>query len=111
MTKMYYDKDADIKLIKNKKVAIIGYGSQGHAQAQNLRDSGVKVTVAEIPGTANYKLAVKHGFKPVNADEAAKKNDVIQMLVPDQSPTFFQFNHVSEDISMHGLTIDLKIDF
>ena len=84
MTKMYYDKDADIKLIKNKKVAIIGYGSQGHAQAQNLRDSGVKVTVAEVPGTANYKLAVKHGFKPVSADEAAEKNDIIQMLVPDQ---------------------------
>ncbi|MBN2190154.1 MAG: ketol-acid reductoisomerase [Candidatus Aureabacteria bacterium] len=84
MAKMYYDKDADIKLIRNKKVAIIGYGSQGHAQAQNLRDSGVKVIVSEIEGTDNYKLAVKHGFKPVDADEAAQSADIIQMLVPDQ---------------------------
>ncbi|MCK9554645.1 ketol-acid reductoisomerase [bacterium] len=84
MAKMYYDKDADIKLIRSKKVAIVGYGSQGHAQAQNLRDSGVKVIVSELEGTDNYKLAVKHGFKPVDADEAARSADVIQMLVPDQ---------------------------
>ena len=65
MTKMYYDKDADLSLLKDKTIAILGYGSQGHAQAQNLRDSGCKVIVGQRPGSANYDLAVSHGFKPV----------------------------------------------
>ena len=83
MAKMYYDKDASLNLLKNKTVAIIGYGSQGHAQGQNLRDSGVKVVIAEVKGTDNYKQAVKDKFKPVTAAEAAKQADIIQMLVPD----------------------------
>jgi ketol-acid reductoisomerase len=83
MVKVYYDKDADLKILKNKTVAIVGYGSQGHAQAQNLRDSGINVIVAELEGTDNYKLAKEHGFEPMGADEAAKKADIIQMLVPD----------------------------
>jgi ketol-acid reductoisomerase len=83
MVKVYYDKDADLGMLKGKIVAIIGYGSQGHAQAQNLRDSGVKVIIAELEGTDNYKLALEHGFKPVSASEAAKNADIIQMLVPD----------------------------
>jgi ketol-acid reductoisomerase len=83
MAKIYYDRDADLKVLKNRKVAIIGYGSQGHAQAQNLRDSGVDVIVAELAGTANYKLAVKQGFKPVSAAKAAKDADVIQILAQD----------------------------
>lgn len=78
---IYYDKDADLK--KLKKVAVIGYGSQGHAQAQNLRDSGVNVIVAQRPGSANYDLAVSHGFKPVSASEASKKAEVIQILTQD----------------------------
>jgi len=69
--KIYYDEDADLSLLKGKTVAIIGYGSQGHAHAQNLRDSGVRVIVAELPGTANYKLAVEHGFQPMSAEEQA----------------------------------------
>ena len=72
MVKVYYDKDADLGVLKNKTVAIIGYGSQGHAQAQNLRDSGIKVIVAELEGTDNYNLAVEHGFKPISAEEAAR---------------------------------------
>lgn len=83
MVKVYYDKDADLKILENKTVAIVGYGSQGHAQAQNLRDSGINVIVAELEGTDNYKLAKEHGFEPMGADEAAKKADIIQMLVPD----------------------------
>jgi len=83
MAKIYYDRDADLKVLKDRKVAIIGYGSQGHAQAQNLRDSGVNVIVAELEGTANYKLAVKQGFKPVSAAKAAKDADVIQILAQD----------------------------
>ena len=61
--RMFYDKDADLSLLKGKTVAIIGYGSQGHAQAQNLRDSGVNVIVAELQGTPNGKRAEKAGFK------------------------------------------------
>ncbi|MBP1747346.1 MAG: Ketol-acid reductoisomerase [Deltaproteobacteria bacterium] len=83
MAKMYYDKDADLGVLKGTKVAIIGYGSQGHAQAQNLRDSGVDVIVAELKGTPNYKIALDHGFKPVSAAEASKKADMIQILAQD----------------------------
>ena len=84
MAKMYYDADADLKLLKGKTVGIIGYGSQGHAQAQNLRDSGVKVIVSDLPNTPNYKLAVEHGFKPLSAADLAKQADIIQILVPDE---------------------------
>jgi ketol-acid reductoisomerase len=83
MAKMFYDKDADLGVLKGSKVAIIGYGSQGHAQAQNLRDSGVNVIVAELKGTPNYKIALDHGFKPVSAAEASKQADMIQILAQD----------------------------
>ncbi len=81
--KIYYDDDADLKVLDGKKVAIIGYGSQGHAQALNLRDSGVNVIVAQRPGSANYDLAVEHGFEPVSAAEAAREAQVIQILTQD----------------------------
>ena len=81
--KMYYDADADLGLLKGKKVAIIGFGSQGHAQALNLRDSGVDVVVSEVPGTPNYDLAVKYGFKPVSAAKAAAAAQVVQILTQD----------------------------
>jgi len=80
---MYYDSDADLSYLKDKRVAVIGYGSQGHAHAQNLRDSGIDVIVANRPGSANYRLAQKHGFAPVSAKEAAAQAQVIVMLVPD----------------------------
>jgi ketol-acid reductoisomerase len=81
--KIYYDKDADLKDLKQKKIAIIGYGSQGHAQAQNLRDSGLNVIVAELKGTENYQFALRDGFKPVTATEASKQSDLIQILAQD----------------------------
>jgi ketol-acid reductoisomerase len=81
--KMYYDADADLGLLKGNKVAIVGFGSQGHAQALNLRDSGVKVIVAEMPGTPNYELALKYKFKPVSASEAAAQAQVVQILTQD----------------------------
>jgi ketol-acid reductoisomerase len=80
---IYYDTDADLGILKGKKVAIIGFGSQGHAQALNLRDSGVDVLVAEMPGTPNYEAALKYKFKPVSASEAAKKAQVVQILTQD----------------------------
>ncbi len=82
---IYYDQDADLSLLKNKTVAIIGYGSQGHAQAQNLRDSGLNVVVGQRPGSANYDIAVKDGFKPVSAAEAAKAGDLVNLLLPDET--------------------------
>jgi ketol-acid reductoisomerase len=81
--KIFYDSDADLGVLDGKKVAIVGYGSQGHAQAQNLRDSGVDVVVAELEGTANYDLAKEHGFDPTTAGEAASLADVVQILAQD----------------------------
>jgi len=82
--KVYYEKDADLTLLKNKTIAVIGYGSQGHAHAQNLRDSGLDVVIGQRPGGANYDLAKEHGFAPMPAAEAAAKADLIMILLPDQ---------------------------
>ena len=84
MATIYYDKDANLDLLKAKTVAVIGYGSQGHAHAQNLRDSGVSVIVSDLEGTDNYALALEHGFKPLTADQAAEQADIITILVPDE---------------------------
>lgn len=83
MAKIYYDKDADLEILKDKKIAIIGYGIQGRGQGLNLRDSGLNVIVSELEGTPNYEQAQKDGFTPVSADEAAKKADIIQILTQD----------------------------
>ena len=82
--KIYYDNDADLSLLKDKTIAILGYGSQGHAQAQNLRDSGCNVIVGQRPGSANYDLAVSHGFEPLPIEEAAHKGDLVNILLPDE---------------------------
>ncbi len=84
MAKLYYEDDADLSLLSGKTVAIIGYGSQGHAQGQNLRDSGVNVIVGELEGTENFKLALEHGFEPMSAAAAAERADVIHILLPDE---------------------------
>ena len=83
MAKVYHDNDANLDVLKNKKIAIIGYGIQGRGQALNLRDSGVDVIASELEGTENYKNAVKDGFKPVDASVAAKSADIIQILTQD----------------------------
>ncbi len=83
MAKIYYDKDADLDLLKGKTIGIIGYGSQGHAQAQNLRDSGCQVIVAAVPGGKGWKNAQSAGFKVSSAEEVAKEAAIIVMLVPD----------------------------
>ena len=95
--KIYYDKDANLKDLKGKKIAIIGYGSQGHAQAQNLRDSGLDVIVSQRKGGENYELALRHGFKPVSASEAAKEADLIQILTQDH----IQAKLYEEDVKPH----------
>ena len=83
--RVYYDRDADLNLIKSKKVAIVGYGSQGHAHAQNLRDSGVKdVKIALRAGSASAKKATAAGFEVMTPADAAKWADVVMVLVPDE---------------------------
>jgi ketol-acid reductoisomerase len=82
--KIYYEKDADLSLVKGKKVTIVGYGSQGHAHAQNLNDSGVKVTVGLRPGGASWEKAKKAGLKVVAVAAAVKGADLVMMLMPDE---------------------------
>ncbi|MCS6996924.1 MAG: ketol-acid reductoisomerase [Casimicrobiaceae bacterium] len=82
--KVYYDKDCDLSLIKDKKVAIIGYGSQGHAHAQNLNDSGVKVTVGVRKGGPSWDKAKKAGLKVAEVGDAVKGADVVMILLPDE---------------------------
>jgi len=94
MAKVYYDQDADLNLIKNKTIAIIGYGIQGRGQAMCLRDSGCNVVVSEMSGTPNFEQAKKDGFTPVSAAEAAKVGDIIQILTQDH----VQAKVYSEDI-------------
>ena len=82
--KVYYDKDADLSLIKGKKVTILGYGSQGHAHALNLHDSGMKVTVGLRKGGASWDKARKAGLKVAEVAEAVKSADIVMMLLPDE---------------------------
>ena len=83
MANIYYDADADLRVLKGKTVAVIGYGIQGRGQALNLRDSGVKVIVAQRPGGPNYGIAQQDGFTPLAASAAAAKADVIILLAQD----------------------------
>ncbi len=82
--KIYYEKDAPIDALKGKKVAVVGYGSQGHAHSLNLRDSGIEVAVAELEGTDNFKLAQEHGFTPVDIRTAMDGATLIIVTVPDE---------------------------
>src|SRR4051812_47161640 len=82
--KVYYDKDADLSLIKGKNVTIVGYGSQGHAHAQNLNDSGVKVTVGLRRGGASWAKAENAGLQVAEVAEAVKQADIVMMLLPDE---------------------------
>lgn len=83
MANRYYEKDGDLSNLKGRTVAIIGYGSQGHAHALNLRDSGVQVVVSELPGTPNWAKAEAAGLRVLEASEAAKAADILMILVAD----------------------------
>ena len=85
--RVYYDRDADVALIKSKKVAILGYGSQGHAHANNLKDSGVPdIVVALRPGSASAAKAEQAGFQVMTVAEAAAWGDIVMVLTPDEGP-------------------------
>ena len=83
MAEIYYDTDADLELLKGKTIGVIGYGSQGHAQAQNLRDSGCQVVIGELKGSEPWRSAEAAGLKVATADEVGAEADIIVMLVPD----------------------------
>jgi ketol-acid reductoisomerase len=84
MAKVYYDQDADLELLRGKKVAIVGFGSQGHAHALNLKDSGVDVIVGLYPGSKSWQAAQEAGLRVTTVAEAAQEADIIMMLAPDQ---------------------------
>ncbi len=115
--RVYYDRDADINLIKGKKVAIIGYGSQGHAHALNLRDSGVKdVAVALRKSSAGVKKAEGEGLKVMEVAEAAKWADVLMMLTPDELQADIYNDHLKDNMKKgaallfaHGLNVHFNL--
>jgi len=81
---VYYEQDANLNLLRGKRVAVIGYGSQGHAQAQNLRDSGVSVVVGLYKGSRSWELAAQDGLEVTTVSQAAAQSDIIQILIPDE---------------------------
>src|SRR5213596_1014462 len=115
--RVYYDRDADLNLIKGKKVVIVGYGSQGHAHALNLKDSGVKeVAIALRKGSASAKKAEAAGFKVMEVAEAAKWADLVLMLTPDELQGDIYREHLAPNMKQgaalmfaHGLNIHFNL--
>lgn len=115
MAKMYYDKDADLNLLKNKKIAIIGFGSQGHAHALNLRDSGLDVVVGLYEGSKSKERAEKEGLKVYTVEEAAKVADIIMILIPDEKQAKVYKESIEKNLTegkalafAHGFNIHFK---
>src|SRR6266702_2805143 len=115
--RVYYDRDADVNLVKSKKVAVIGYGSQGHAHANNLRDSGVKdLVVALRPGSGSAQKAENAGFKVLTNSEAAKWADIVMVLAPDELQAGLYNNELKPNMRegtalavAHGLSIHFRL--
>jgi len=101
---MYYDKDCDLSIIKSKKVAMIGFGSQGHAHALNLRDSGVDVVVGLRKGSKSWEKAEAQGFKVLPVDEAVKEADVVMILLPDEIQADIYYSQIEPNLKK-GATI------
>ncbi len=113
--KILYDKDGSLEPLKDKTVAVIGFGSQGHAHSQNLRDGGIKVVVAELEGTNNYKLAKEAGFDPISAADATREGDLIVMTVPDEVQGAVYSSEIEPNLApgkvlgfCHGFNIHFK---
>ncbi|MCL2036928.1 MAG: ketol-acid reductoisomerase [Oscillospiraceae bacterium] len=98
MAKIYYQQDCNLELLKNKTVAIIGYGSQGHAHALNLKDSGVKVIIGLYNGSKSWKVAEKDGFEVFVAAEAAQKADLIMILINDEKQADLYKNDIEPNL-------------
>lgn len=96
MAKMYYEKDCDFTLLKDKKIAVIGYGSQGHAHALNLSDSGADVTIGLYEGSKSWDVAKQAGLKVATVEEAAKNCDVIMILIPDEKQAMVYYESIDK---------------
>jgi ketol-acid reductoisomerase len=115
MAKIYYDNDADLNVLKGRKIAVIGYGIQGRGQSLNLRDSGLDVIVSELPGTPNYEQARGDGFNPVPAKEASAQADIVQILTEDHVQAKVYKNEIAGNMKKgktlvfsHGFNIRFK---
>ncbi len=102
--KVFYDKDCDLSLIKGKTVAIIGYGSQGHAHAQNLNESGVKVVVGLRKGGASWDKVAKAGLTVMEVNDAVKAADLVMILLPDENIPEVYNNNVAPNMKQ-GATL------
>jgi len=115
MAKIYYDNDADLNVLKGKKIAVIGYGIQGRGQSLNLRDSGLDVIVSELPGTKNFETAKADGFNPVSAEEASRQADIVQILTEDHVQAKVYHDSIAKNMTKgkallfsHGFNIRFK---
>ncbi|MHC4186552.1 MAG: ketol-acid reductoisomerase [Planctomycetota bacterium] len=113
--KIYYEQDAPLDALKGKKVAVIGYGSQGHAHSLNLRDSGIEVAVAELEGTNNFKLATEHGFSPTDIKGAVNGATLIIVTIPDEMQAKIYNEQIAPNLEAgqtlgfcHGFNIHFK---
>lgn len=115
MAKIYYDKDVELSILKGKKIAIIGYGIQGRAQSQNMRDSGLDVIIGLYRKGPSWENAVKDGFSPVSIEEAAEAGDFIHILIPDEVQADVYENKIKKFMKegktlvfSHGFNIHFK---
>lgn len=102
MAQMYYDKDADLNVLKGKTIAVIGYGSQGHAQAMNLRDSGLDVVVGLRKGGRSWKKAEADGMKVMEVPDAVKAADVVHILAPDETQSKLYYSEIEPNLKQGG---------
>lgn len=116
MIPKFYDKDCDLSLLKGKTIAVIGYGSQGHAHALNLKESGMQVIIGLKAGSKNEKVAKEAGFEVLSVSEAAKRADLLMMLVPDELAADIYNNEIAPNLKenavlafAHGFNIHYKI--
>ncbi len=115
MAKMYYEKDCDLSLLKGKTVAVVGFGSQGHAHAQNLRDSGIAVIIGLYEGSSSAARAKEAGFEVCNTEDAVKKADIVMLLVNDEKMANIYSEKVAPNLRngmvlcfAHGFNIHFK---
>ncbi|MDD1758155.1 MAG: ketol-acid reductoisomerase, partial [Methanotrichaceae archaeon] len=114
MAKIYHDEDADLRVLRDKTIAIIGYGNQGHAQGANLKDSGLDVIAADLPGSPAWKRAEQDGVKVMSVAEASKAADYIQILLPDELQSKIYREHINpylEDGKILGFSHGFNIRY
>ena len=116
MAKIYYDSDADLSVLNGRTVGIIGFGSQGHAHAQNLHDSGVNVVVGLYPGSKSWQKVIDAGLRVGTVDEVAQEADVIMILTPDQVQKKIYDDHIAPYLTpgktlmfAHGFNIHFNL--